>query len=163
MCKYYSPFLGAKYARVVLHFIFIIGSLSFARNVRYKFRVNPLLWTPLHRWFWVLKMYTKVYQLPPYGNMLDLSSVFSFKWAKMFSWNISKWLFILGFTESCLKHHGNGMCLRLKIGVKENVWTRPPVFQSSSCCFEVCSICWASLGCQINTFSTENENGWRSS
>lgn len=29
---------------------------------------------------------------------------------EMFSWNISKQLFIFGFTESCLKHHRKGKC-----------------------------------------------------
>lgn len=39
----------------------------------------------------------------------------------MLGWNINKLLFILGFTESCLKQPGKGICLGLKIGMKENV------------------------------------------
>lgn len=58
------------------------------------------------RVLWGLKVYIR----PPTFNVLRCSTASDFKWAKMFSWNISKQLFILGFTESCLKHHGKGMC-----------------------------------------------------
>lgn len=47
-------------------------------------------------------------------------------WAEMFSSYINKKLDICeGLLKVVKKYHGQGMCLRLKIEMKGNVWTRP--------------------------------------
>lgn len=57
----------------------------------------------------------------------------------------------------------DGLCVfDWKFGSQKKCLNLAGALKLGSRRFEVCSICWASLGCQINASLAENENGRRS-